>query len=233
MPSKAIKTPPKTSNAKRTKTIARRNNRKLPGSNGIPLVVPRPYTLPPLMRSWVRYVDRVTINTAGVTNTGVYTYCANGLFDPDLIAGGHQPYLYDQMTAIYTQYHVVKSNITWKVMSNAASAATITAFIDDDATPPTTVGVYPAAERPGSRTWIVNAGAVEPLVVKQYFNSDSTHGKGSENQQSLIATSGANPADITCFFLQVCSVAATQSFIVTAEIDFFVEWSELASQTAS
>lgn len=230
-----IRTPPKTSNAKRTKTTSkpRRSIRKLPGSNGVPLVVPRPYTLPPLMRCWLKYVDRITLNTGGGVQTGNYIYCANGCFKPDLIAAGHQPYLYDQMTAIYTQYHVVKSNITWRVMSNATSAATITSFIDDDATPPAPSGVYPAAERPGAKTQILNAGAVEPLVVKQYFNSDSTHGKGSENQQSLIALSSANPADVTCFLLQACSVVATQSYIVTVEIDYFVEWSELASQVNS
>lgn len=41
-----------------------------------------------------------------------HAYSANGLYDPDLTAAGHQPYGYDQITTHYANYRVLWSKIT-------------------------------------------------------------------------------------------------------------------------
>lgn len=51
------------------------------------------------------YVDVGSSASAGVT-PWVDTWRTNGLFDPYVATGGHQPYLFDQVSALYTKYQV-------------------------------------------------------------------------------------------------------------------------------
>lgn len=64
----------------------------------------------PFPRKWnckFRYTDTLTLTTGsgGVFGT-TYSYGLNCLYDPYLGTGGHQPYGFDQMTALYARYHV-------------------------------------------------------------------------------------------------------------------------------
>lgn len=71
------------------------------------------------------YGVNVTLTTAGSTSLGTYyRFRLNSLYDPDVTGTGHQPYQYDQLTAIYQSY-IVKS-----------------CYVDLTATDPTADGVW-------------------------------------------------------------------------------------------
>jgi len=55
------------------------------------------------------YGVNVTLTTAGSVNTPAgYTFVLNSLYDPDYSGAGHQPYQYDLLTTVYSNY-IVKS----------------------------------------------------------------------------------------------------------------------------
>lgn len=58
-----------------------------------------------------------TFQLTAANATGLFgseqVFNLNGLFDPDLTGSGHQPYQYDQMTAIYNAYRVFE--VAWEI----------------------------------------------------------------------------------------------------------------------
>ena len=59
----------------------------------------------------MRYVDQFTIDP-GLGTAGHISLRANGLFDPYVPVGGHQPYSFDQYMEFYNRYTVLGSKIT-------------------------------------------------------------------------------------------------------------------------
>jgi len=60
----------------------------------------------------LNYYD-VNVGIGGVGGLiGAVAYSANGLFDPQIAVGGHQPVGFDQMMLIYNHYTVTKSTAT-------------------------------------------------------------------------------------------------------------------------
>lgn len=64
------------------------------------------------MRTSLRYVVGKKIEVTSADAIQYETFRANGLFDPEVSLGGHQPRGFDQMTAIYQTYTVLGSKIT-------------------------------------------------------------------------------------------------------------------------
>ncbi len=50
-----------------------------------------------------------------------YKYAGNGCFDPDLTGAGHQPYTWDQLTAIYKFYTVTSSTIELQLLNDTGT----------------------------------------------------------------------------------------------------------------
>jgi hypothetical protein len=59
--------------------------------------------------------------TAGAVSN--YFFIANGLFDPNITGGGHQPMGFDQMMLLYNQYTVVASKMSLTIYNTTASVA--------------------------------------------------------------------------------------------------------------
>ncbi len=70
--------------------------------------------------------------TAGVI--AQYTFTANGLYDPNITATGHQPLGFDTMMLYYEQYTVVASRITVRACGNGAQAVNISVNLSPDTT---------------------------------------------------------------------------------------------------
>lgn len=67
-------------------------------------------------KTTLRYAEQITLN-GGISTFGDFVFTANGLFDPSITGGGHQPYgfdqimpMYDHYTVIYTKVHVTYNN---------------------------------------------------------------------------------------------------------------------------
>jgi len=79
----------------------------------------QPALLPSKMVVPMTYCSFVDI-TSTVGAFAVYDYAANGLFDPDITGGGHQPYGFDQWTTFYSKLTVVRSKCVVKAVGVTA-----------------------------------------------------------------------------------------------------------------
>lgn len=104
------------------------------------------------------------------TASGRYVFNLNSLFDPDQTGGGHQPYGYDNLTAIYKKYRVISCG--WRITTTSATSVPIQL-----GTMPTNAGILPVnfaelKEQPRSRYVIQNPGANSAVVSgKAYMPS--------------------------------------------------------------
>jgi len=60
----------------------------------------------------LKYVCHQNSTSIGANSVVVYEYRANGMYDPEVAVGGHQPYGFDQLMAQYEQFTVYKAKIT-------------------------------------------------------------------------------------------------------------------------
>lgn len=72
-----------------------------------PLRAPVPFK----MATKLKYSTGVNVNAAGGRTVGVHVYSANGVYDPDITAVGHQPRGFDQLISLYDHMVVIYSEI--------------------------------------------------------------------------------------------------------------------------
>ena len=60
----------------------------------------------------LRYVENFALNT-GAATVATAVYSMNGLFDPSIAVGGHQPMFFDNYMAIYSRYRVNRAYISF------------------------------------------------------------------------------------------------------------------------
>jgi hypothetical protein len=124
---------------------------------------------PPHRNVSLNYVAnlQLTNGAAGVFNS-TQQYRLNSLYDPDHTGAGHQPYGYDQITAIYQKYKVYRCDVelTFWFPSQAMYAA-IQFLGPDDAS--TLTGMTPdiAGERPTCELLPLAAASKDPVKVRK------------------------------------------------------------------
>jgi len=144
---------------------------------------------------------------------------------------------FDQLTNLYDHYRVMSSKIRWTICNPTSSAQNSrwSAHIDDDALIGSgTTGVYPDAERPGVTAKSMMWNATQPLVLTNYWNAKKAFGAQELGDSIQQGTSGSNPAEQQYFSLFVSvDTAVVATYLVEVEVEYFVEWSEFATVTAS
>ena len=165
--------------------------------------------------------------TSGGSNS--YKFSANGMYDPDISGGGHQPKYFDNMTSIYNHYHVLGSKITLKfVNQTGAMQVPVTVYLSDSTSP---LGTWDsAAEEQTASNTIVPAAQTDSsprtltckFSAKKYFNGDIV-----DNDQ-LKGTVAGNPAEQMYYIIiaRPMDLSTTCLLAFTAEIEFYAVWSE-------
>jgi len=111
----------------------------------------------------------VTLTTAGSSSAGVtYVFRLNSLYDPDLTGTGHQPYQYDQLTAIYSRYLVKSAFVDLTFSDPTADGLWVGWCIqpDSDGESPTTLQLYDILERPNWRCMPLNNTGAQTVTAK-------------------------------------------------------------------
>jgi hypothetical protein len=156
------------------------------------------------------------------------TFRLNSIFDPDAAVGGHQPYGYDQLAALYNRYRVLKTR--WKVtFGNQAGGfdtlvlpinGALAASVADAATFQT------ASENPYAKPKVQGGGGAPTVIHTGMMALNKLGGvKLSEylDDDRFEAQIGANPAEV--INLLVCTYNPTASTITAT---FVVElWYEV------
>lgn len=196
-------------------------------------VVPRGITsstaigFPDVMQIRMRYVDTQQFTFAGASAMKSDDWYANGLFDPYVAAGGHQPMGFDQALAYY-QFAFVESSKCTVTMSTDTAALT----------EPLRVGVYAFAnlaspytdwrtmQESGVKTTSLSGTPDKAVVCTASFNNKAMFGMLATNNVADFANSGSANALRTCTYrvwVQPEQVAViTANVGITVQLDYVV-----------
>lgn len=168
-------------------------------------------------------------STAGVIT--FYKYVCNGLFDPNSSGAGHQPYYFDQMSAIYNHYCVIGSKINIKAMPTTSSTAGyyITLAQNDD-TVITNNTIDGMAEQGGGNVRMVPASSMDRVVsLTNKWSCKKTFGGSVLADDFLRGTAAANPTEVTiwCIGLQAADLSSTVAVEIEVSIEYITVWSEV------
>lgn len=183
-----------------------------------------------------RYTDRIVLTaTAGATTS--YTYSCNGLYDPYTTGAGRQPYYFDQLSAIYRHYTVMKSTCTIRVapVSSTAVPACFTLYLNDDSTV-THTNADTAAENPTAVYKILGIGAGGgETVFRKTWNAKEHFGPGVISDPNLQGNDSSNPTEQQHFTF-ICNALDGTSTVVyhgIITIDYDAVWQELREVATS
>lgn len=181
-----------------------------------------------------RYAGVVSFSaTAGAPTQ--YVWSANGMFDPDISGTGHQPYYFDQMTALYDHYVVIGSRIKIRVVPQGSSTAgtsnipmLITLFVNDNTS---ATGTNPAqqAEYQSGKTVLTANSFDRAYTFTRKWSAKKTFGGSILANTELQGTSSTNPSEQSYYNLSVVSAdgSSTVAVLAYAVIEYIAVWKEV------
>lgn len=182
-----------------------------------------------------KYTETVQVNnTTGLFNT--YFISANGLFDPNITGGGHQPMFFDQLTALYNHYVVIGSKCTFKFTPAAVTsqALRVACFIEDAASTSATSVDGVSEQSLAGKTFLLPAGNNTVGTRTLKFSPKKTFGKSVLANSNLRGNSGGNPSEQSYFvFSSQGDGLASTIMILTVEVTYITCWFELKDNAGS
>jgi hypothetical protein len=150
----------------------------------------------------LNYFHYEVLDTGGTT-LGYFDLRANGVYDPVVAVGGHQPLGYDQWSTFYNNWVVLACDIHTNFKSNVASENTqiVGIILSDDTTTPMEVGEL--AEQPLAHwtTVCCNAGNRAFADVRHRYDAKTFFNIKDplDNVSRLGGTTGADPTEQAYF----------------------------------
>jgi len=177
--------------------------------------------------------DGTTVWTVGnVTN-----YRVNNAYEP--INGGHQPYGWDQMAALYRYYKVVGCVMRFTTMNSQSTNAILFVRqvpVNENATMEAT-HVNFVAERPGTHNVCHQPGGGRPESLTLRINIPQQLGISPEQFRADVSqySAAVTAAPSRYAYVQVgCAGAATTSFLsCLVELEYTVQYWQRVTQASS
>lgn len=151
-----------------------------------------------IVRSFT-YCDAVSLLSSTALNIFGAERCwrLNSLFDPDLTGVGHQPYYYDQVSALYTSYRVFECawEVTFTTPATINCFCAVMAATSQDTYSLTGKVSQFVREKPNTVSRIMGNGD-QPMTVIGSAKMWELEGQSYSNwlgDQSFQATTAANP----------------------------------------
>lgn len=196
---------------------------------------------PQRIRMAHRYCETISV-TPGAGAVSHYLFSCNGMFDPNITGTGHQPLFFDQMTAIYDHYTVLRSKIALQVVPRTGTSSAFEGIVGiylADSTA-TTGTVNSLVEQPSSHFLYFPTAGTPPesrsnTLVTHQWDAFKAFGSRALSDSELRGTSAANPTEQTYFHVYMSDPlgAAATTFDFNVLITYEAEWTELATQGAS
>jgi len=180
----------------------------------------------------LRYVENFTL--AGTTTVQSRSYALNGLYDPYLGTGGHQPSGFDTWMAMYGFYNVMGCKATMKYANDATGSSQPAMF----GMVASTVGN--AVSTAGTITYLMEQGRavfsdipagivnapVSRALISHWRISDFADGADTRGMSTYWGTSSTNPGSLA--YLEVFhgsqAGTATGGFNYSIILDYDVEF---------
>lgn len=192
----------KTKKSRRAPRRYRRRSRKLLSFTKAPI--------PNRFATKLRYVSdqNLSINPGIGGTAGVHVVSANGLYDPDITATGHQPRGFDQFMVMYDHYVVIGAKITCAFSRQNGQAnedSMIGIALKDSASVAADVNDYLEGRNTSSRPFCGGyngAGKPSPVTVTKTASVSKflsiTHPLSSNNARG---TNASNPSEQLYFHI--------------------------------
>lgn len=174
--------------------------------------------LPATMKVDMFYAQSSSINPA-LASSGGLVLRANGLFDPEVAAGGHQPRGFDQLMALYDHFVVINAKITvWfanqSSSPNGQSLATVS--VRDNSTIVTNA-LDVMENRVNSSKILGIATGCHTDVIELDVNPNKFLGRSKPlSDPDLKGSATSDPTEQCFFHINVTPVDASQDIGSTA-----------------
>lgn len=155
------------------------------------------------------YCDNIVLDP-GANVTAGKVFRANGMYDPDTALGGHQPYGFDQLMALYNRYVVLGAKITiTAVPASSFGTYIIACKLSDNATLLSTTPTV-LQEQPGYKYRLYTNGnaAVMPRLTMGYSARKMCR-PGFMNNDTYQGTVNKDPDDQWYFTVLTASAVPT------------------------
>lgn len=146
------------------------------------------------------YVTQVDL-TKVTSYSGEWAFRTNSIYDPDYTGSGHQPYMHDQLSPLWTTYEVLGCKV--RALFHARSANTgLTCYIraSDDATVATGNSASFLKESKSCLAWrdmrpcgTFVGGDIPQITLKTYINNRRI--KHFPDRKDYMSSFGSNPGE--------------------------------------
>lgn len=152
-------------------------------------------------RMHFRYADTITLDPGiGATMT-YHSFCANGMYDPDLTGAGHQPRGFDQYMQFYQHYTVIASKITATFCARDATAqgqCYVSVITTPNAAPGLT-GINDIQELSDAKNRLQTVMGTRPRIIRHGCNLSKYLGQKVLQEDANAGTAGSNPFETVYF----------------------------------
>lgn len=153
----------------------------------------------------------------------------NGMYDPNVSLGGHQPLYFDQMAALYDHYLVIGSKITVTFPPPADANMNVGIYIDDDAGNSLTSSDTVTEQTQAVRA-LLTPNATTSFQLTKSWSAKKYFGGSILANTELQGTSGANPTEQS-YYMIFCqsqtSPTAAYTYNPIVSIEYIAIWKEL------
>lgn len=183
---------------------------------------------PKQMKMRHRYFETFdVISTTG--GMGTHLISCNGMYDPNYTGGGHQPFYFDQVSALYNHYTVLWSRATITIThgtTNSTNASCALWINDDTSVTPT----YNSVVEQGSATYgVLGKNNTDTLVLTKTWDASKTFGGSVLGNDNLQGTSSSNPTEQSYYNLSLFpqDISSTLTYNCQCLVEYIAVWEEL------
>lgn len=184
---------------------------------------------PDRLMTTLRYAQTFSYS-ASTGSLSTYQFGCNNLVAPNITQAGtgHQPYYFDQLAALYNQYTVIGSRISWTVtpQQTAEDSFRVCAYIEDDTTTtPTNLNTLMEQSRSNMRYFAPDSTITK--TVKMKWSAKKAFGGSVLGNPDLTATTAGSPNLQQFFTLGIQGDgSATVDTHIMVLIDYIVIFNE-------
>lgn len=185
---------------------------------------------PNVYRTTLKYLHRGATLVGGAPGAGnYYAFRANSLFDPDYSGVGSQPTGFDEISALYAHYRVIRSKITIWMNSKETADALVGWLTLDSTTATSTSPALPVTRGRCAYAVADPQGGNSTIKLTAYFDGAKFFGRSWDDRDHQAAV-GGNPTEDVYFtfgFAPLDTVTTpTNGVDIMAVMEFDAEFTE-------
>jgi len=178
-----------------------------------------------------KYTDEFILTTTSGT-TQVYSFAANGMYDPNVVGSGHQPLYFDQCSNLYDHYCVIGARLDLLIVNSTTGIGVPVAFslsLNDDNSQAVS-NPFSVYEQANSRFRVLAPGANQSQRMSLNWSAKKVFGgRDILNDNSLQGSGTSNPTELSQYMINVrpADYLSTVSVYVYATLTQIAIWKEL------